>query len=95
MLTLAYLIACAPLRLQIVSTGPTLGPTPPKLSKPTTSQTPTMPAPTFEVQTYRGISLGWVAIGNRYHARAYAERLLSIRRRIDPWAYVYRIAQIG
>jgi len=34
-----------------------------------------MLAPTFEVQTYRGISLGWVAIGNRYHARAYAERL--------------------
>jgi len=54
-----------------------------------------MPAPTYEVQTYRGISLGWVAIGNRYHARPYAERLLSIRRRIDPWAYVYRIAQIG
>ena len=54
-----------------------------------------MPAPTYEVQTYRGISLGWVAIGNRYHARAYAERLLSIQRRIDPWAYVYRVAQIG
>lgn len=54
-----------------------------------------MPAPTFEVQTYRGISLGWVTIGNRYHARAYAERLLSLQRRIDPWDYVYRVAQIG
>lgn len=91
MLTLAYLTACAPLRLQSVTTGPNSGPTSPKLSKSTTSQTPIM----FEVQTYRGTTLGWIAIGKRYHARAYAERLLAIRRRIDPWAYVYRVAQIG
>lgn len=61
----------------------------------TTPQAMAATTPTYEVQTYRGISLGWVAIGNRYHAKAYAERLLSIRRRIDPWAYVYRVAQIG
>lgn len=52
-------------------------------------------APTFEVQTYRGISLGWVAAGQRYYDRAYAERLLAIRQRVDPWSYVYRVAQIG
>ena len=59
------------------------------------SQTKPMTAPTFEVQTYRGISLGWVAAGQRYYDRAYAERLLAIRRRVDPWSYVYRVAKIG
>jgi hypothetical protein len=54
-----------------------------------------MQAPTYEVQTYRGISLGWVAAGQRYYDRAYAERLLAIRQRVDPWSYVYRVAQIG
>jgi len=49
----------------------------------------------FQVQTYRGISLGWVAVGQRYYNQAMAERLLAFRRRIDPWAYVYRVAQIG
>ena len=54
-----------------------------------------MPAPTFEVQTYRGISLGWVAASNRYYAKSYAEHLLNLKRRIDPWSYVYRVAQVG
>jgi hypothetical protein len=54
-----------------------------------------MQAPTYEVQTYRGISLGWVAVGQRYYSKAMAERLLAIRRRIDPWRYCYRVAQIG
>ena len=54
-----------------------------------------MPSPTYEVQSYRGISLGWVAAGNRYYDKAYAERLLAIRRRIDPWSYLYRVAQVG
>jgi hypothetical protein len=54
-----------------------------------------MPSPTYEVQTYRGISLGWVAVGQRYYSQAMAERLLAIRCRIDPWRYCYRVAQIG
>ena len=65
------------------------------MCEPTTPQAMATTAPTFEVQTYRGISLGWVAAGQRYYDRAYAERLLAIRRRIDPWAYVYRVAQVG
>jgi hypothetical protein len=54
-----------------------------------------MPSPTYEVQSYRGISLGWIAVGQRYYSKAMAERLLAIRRRVDPWAYVYRVARIG
>ena len=66
------------------------------MSESTTPQAmATTTAPTFEVQTYRGISLGWVAVGQRYYSQAMAERLLAIRRRVDPWAYVYRVAQIG
>ena len=56
---------------------------------------PAMPSPTFEVQSYRGISLGWVAVGQRYHSQAMAERLLTIRCRVDPWRYCYRVAQVG
>ena len=56
---------------------------------------PVMPSPTFEVQSYRGITLGWVAVGQRYYSQAMAERLLAIRCRVDPWRYCYRVAQIG
>ena len=54
-----------------------------------------MQAPTYEVQSYRGITLGWVAVGQRYYSQAMAERLLAIRCRVDPWRYCYRVAQVG
>lgn len=49
----------------------------------------------FQVQTYRGISLGWIPAGRIYHDQAMAERLLAIRCRDDPWRYCYRVAQVG
>lgn len=48
----------------------------------------------FQVQTYRGTLLGWIPTGSVYHSQAMAERLLAIRRRVDPWAYLYRIARV-
>lgn len=49
----------------------------------------------YQVQTYRGTLLGWIPAGRTYHDQAVAERLLAIRRRVDPWSYLYRVAQVG